>query len=52
MGPGPHHGSGARTLALKHYRKSSALTGLIDYDCRGRSLTVDSVASLDKHGAS
>ena len=36
---------------LKQYRKSSAVTELIDYDCRGRSLTVDSVAWLDKHGA-
>jgi len=32
---------------LKQYRESSAVTELIDYDCRGRSLTVDSVAWLD-----
>jgi alpha-beta hydrolase superfamily lysophospholipase len=45
--------------ALKQYRKSSAVTELIDYDDRGHSLVVDSgapklmddsLAWLDKHG--
>jgi alpha-beta hydrolase superfamily lysophospholipase len=45
--------------ALKQYRKSSAITELIDYDDRGHSLVVDSgapklmddsLAWLDKHG--
>jgi alpha-beta hydrolase superfamily lysophospholipase len=45
--------------ALKQYRKSNAVTELIDYDDRGHSLTVDSgaprliddsLAWLDKHG--
>jgi alpha-beta hydrolase superfamily lysophospholipase len=45
--------------ALKQYRKSSAITELIDYDDRGHSLVVDSGATqlmddalawLDKHG--
>jgi non-heme chloroperoxidase len=45
--------------ALKHYRKSSAITELIDYEDRGHSLIVDSgapqliedsLAWLDKHG--
>ena len=45
--------------ALKQYRKSSAITELIDYDDRGHSLVVDggapqlmedSLAWLDRHG--
>jgi hypothetical protein len=45
--------------AIKQYRKSSAITELIDYDDRGHSLVVDSgapqlmedsLAWLDKHG--
>jgi alpha-beta hydrolase superfamily lysophospholipase len=45
--------------ALKQYRKSSAVTELIDYEDRGHSLVVDSGAAqlmedslawLDKHG--
>jgi alpha-beta hydrolase superfamily lysophospholipase len=45
--------------AFKQYRKSSAVTELVDYDDRGHSLTVDNGASkliedslnwLDKHG--
>jgi alpha-beta hydrolase superfamily lysophospholipase len=45
--------------ALKQYRKSSAITELIDYEDRGHSLVVDSgapqlmedsLAWLDKHG--
>jgi hypothetical protein len=45
--------------ALKQYRKSSAITELIDYDDRGHSLVIDSgapkliddsLAWLDKHG--